>query len=46
MAKQFVRAGLAAHVLGRRVEHTEVLRESAVRRHEGGPADLADRLQR
>ena len=36
-----VRAGLAAHVLGRTVAGVEVLRESAVRRHAGGAAEFA-----
>lgn len=40
-----VRDGLARHVLGRAVGDVEVFRESAVRRHVGGPADLADRLR-
>ncbi|NMR21173.1 bifunctional DNA-formamidopyrimidine glycosylase/DNA-(apurinic or apyrimidinic site) lyase [Cellulomonas fimi] len=39
-----VRDGLARHVLGRTVEHTEVLRDYSVRRHVGGPVDLAGRL--
>lgn len=39
-----VRAGLARHVLGRTVESVELRRDSAVRRHEGGPADFEARL--
>lgn len=39
-----VRDGLARHVVGRTVESVEVRRESAVRRHEGGPADIERRL--
>ena len=39
-----VRAGLARHVLGGVVESVEVRRESAVRRHEGGPVDFEARL--
>lgn len=39
-----VRDGLARHVSGWTVEAVEVRRPSAVRRHPGGPADLADRL--
>jgi len=39
-----VRAGLAAHVLGRTVARTEVLRDYSVRRHEGGPLDFAGQL--
>lgn len=35
-----VRAGLAAHVLGRTVVGVEVLRASAVRRHEGGAGEF------
>ena len=35
-----VRAGLARHVLGRTVEHVEVLRDYSVRRTPGGPAGL------
>jgi formamidopyrimidine-DNA glycosylase len=40
-----VRAGLAGHVLGRTVREVEVLRESAVRRHAGGAAEFAARLE-
>jgi len=40
-----VRAGLAGHVLGRTVAGVEVLRESAVRRHEGGAAEFAALLR-
>ncbi|UFU01972.1 bifunctional DNA-formamidopyrimidine glycosylase/DNA-(apurinic or apyrimidinic site) lyase [Ruania suaedae] len=36
-----VRSGLAAHVLGRPVTGVQVLRERAVRRQEGGAAELA-----
>ncbi len=39
-----VRAGLARHVLGRTVESVEVRRDSAVRRHAGGPGDFEARL--
>lgn len=39
-----VRAGLARHVVGRRITGVEVFRTSAVRRHDGGPADFRDRL--
>lgn len=39
-----VRAGLAAHVVGRRVAAVSVLHERAVRRHRGGADDLAARL--
>lgn len=39
-----VRAGLARHVLGRTVVHTEVLRAYCVRRHAGGPESFADQL--
>ncbi|WP_029289074.1 bifunctional DNA-formamidopyrimidine glycosylase/DNA-(apurinic or apyrimidinic site) lyase [Cellulomonas sp. HZM] len=39
-----VRDGLARHVLGRTVERVDVRRAYSVRRHEGGPADLAGRL--
>lgn len=39
-----VRAGLAAHVLGRTVESVELRRASAVRRHDGGPSDFESRL--
>lgn len=39
-----VRAGLARHVLGRTVEAVELRRDSAVRRHAGGPADFESRL--
>jgi formamidopyrimidine-DNA glycosylase len=35
-----VRDGLARHVLGRTVEHVEVLRDYSVRRTPGGPAGL------
>ncbi len=40
-----VRAGLAGHVLGRRVTGVDVLRPSAVRRHEGGAAEFAALLR-
>ena len=40
-----VRAGLAGHVLGRRVTGVDVLRPSAVRRHEGGADEFAALLQ-
>jgi formamidopyrimidine-DNA glycosylase len=40
-----VRAGLDRHVVGRRIESVQVLHPRAVRRHEGGPADFAARLQ-
>jgi formamidopyrimidine-DNA glycosylase len=39
-----VRDGLERHVLGARVTSVEVLRDSAVRRHAGGPADFGARL--
>lgn len=39
-----VRAGLAAHVLGQAVTAAEVVRESAVRRHDGGAAEFTARL--
>lgn len=39
-----VRGGLDRHVVGRTVESVEVRRESAVRRHEGGPGDFESRL--
>jgi len=39
-----VRAGLARHVLGREVVHTEVLRAYCVRHHARGPADFADTI--
>jgi formamidopyrimidine-DNA glycosylase len=39
-----VRDGLARHVLGRAVTAVEVRRDSAVRRHEGGPPDFVGRL--
>jgi len=39
-----VRDGLARHVLDRRVATVEVRRDYSVRRHEGGPLDLAGRL--
>jgi formamidopyrimidine-DNA glycosylase len=39
-----VRDGLARHVVGRTVESVEVRRASAVRRHDGGPADFERRL--
>ncbi|WP_250446274.1 bifunctional DNA-formamidopyrimidine glycosylase/DNA-(apurinic or apyrimidinic site) lyase [Actinotalea sp. C106] len=40
-----VRDGLARHVLGSAVEEVEVRRESAVRRHDGGPLDFAAALR-
>ncbi|MEE6272953.1 bifunctional DNA-formamidopyrimidine glycosylase/DNA-(apurinic or apyrimidinic site) lyase [Georgenia sp. MJ206] len=40
-----VRAGLAAHVLGRTVAAAHVHHPRAVRRHEGGGADLSGRLR-
>jgi len=40
-----VRDGLARHVLGRVVADVVVHRDYSVRRHEGGPADLAGRLR-
>lgn len=39
-----VRDGLERHVVGRVVRHVEVRRPYSVRRHLGGPADLAGRL--
>ncbi len=39
-----VRDGLQRHVRGRTVRQVEVRRDSAVRRHAGGPADFAGRL--
>ena len=39
-----VRDGLGRHVLGRTVEHVEVLRDYCVRRHAGGPVDFGERL--
>ena len=39
-----VRDGLERHVVGRRVLGVDVRREYSVRRHLGGPADLAGRL--
>ncbi|WP_258723775.1 bifunctional DNA-formamidopyrimidine glycosylase/DNA-(apurinic or apyrimidinic site) lyase [Cellulomonas sp. NS3] len=39
-----VRDGLARHVLGRTVAAVEVHRDYSVRRHVGGPLDLAGRL--
>lgn len=39
-----VRDGLARHVLGRTVATVEVHRDYSVRRHVGGPLDLAGRL--
>lgn len=39
-----VRAGLGRHVLGRTVESVELRRDSAVRRHDGGPSDFSARL--
>jgi formamidopyrimidine-DNA glycosylase len=39
-----VRDGLARHVLGRTVTGVEVRRDYSVRRHTGGPLDLAGRL--
>jgi formamidopyrimidine-DNA glycosylase len=39
-----VRDGLARHVLGRTVTGVEVRRDYSVRRHAGGPLDLAGRL--
>ena len=39
-----VRDGLARHVVGGRVRDVQVLRDYSVRRHLGGPADLAGRL--
>jgi formamidopyrimidine-DNA glycosylase len=39
-----VRDGLARHVTGWTIHSVDVLRPSSVRRHEGGPADLASRL--
>lgn len=40
-----VRDGLARHVLGRTVSAVQVFRPYSVRRHEGGPLDLAARLR-
>lgn len=42
---EVVRRGLAPHVIGRVIEDVEVLEPRAVRRHPGGPADLADQLR-
>jgi formamidopyrimidine-DNA glycosylase len=39
-----VRDGLARHVVGRAVEHVEVLRDYSVRRQVGGPGALVDGL--
>ncbi|WP_372594297.1 bifunctional DNA-formamidopyrimidine glycosylase/DNA-(apurinic or apyrimidinic site) lyase [Actinotalea sp.] len=39
-----VRDGLDRHVRGRTVEQVEIRRDSAVRRHPGGPVDFAARL--
>jgi formamidopyrimidine-DNA glycosylase len=39
-----VRDGLARHVVGARVREVEVLRDYSVRRHDGGPASFASRL--
>ncbi|HTI26150.1 MAG TPA: bifunctional DNA-formamidopyrimidine glycosylase/DNA-(apurinic or apyrimidinic site) lyase [Kutzneria sp.] len=41
---EVVRRGLDAHVTGRRITAVEVLNLRAVRRHEPGPVDFADRL--
>ncbi|KGM13095.1 bifunctional DNA-formamidopyrimidine glycosylase/DNA-(apurinic or apyrimidinic site) lyase [Cellulomonas bogoriensis] len=40
-----VRDGLARHVLGSTVRTVTVHRDSAVRRHDGGPRDFSDRLR-
>ena len=40
-----IRLGLAAHVVGRRIEHVEVLHPRAVRRQAGGAVDLISRLR-
>lgn len=40
-----VRAGLAATVLGREIVEVDIRRDRSVRRHLGGPADLACRLR-
>ena len=42
---EVVRRGLAAHVVGRRIDDIRVLHPRAARRHEGGPTDLAARLR-
>ncbi|WP_019147625.1 bifunctional DNA-formamidopyrimidine glycosylase/DNA-(apurinic or apyrimidinic site) lyase [Timonella senegalensis] len=39
-----VREGLDRHIVGRRIESAQVLRDYSVRRHEGGPLDFVDRL--
>src|ERR1700759_254562 len=41
---EVVRRGLDAHVTGRRITTVEVLHQRAVRRHEFGAVDFADRL--
>jgi formamidopyrimidine-DNA glycosylase len=38
---EVVRRGLAAHVVGRTIDHADVLHPRAVRRHEAGAADFA-----
>ena len=40
-----IRLGLAAHIVGRRIEHVEVLHPRAVRRQAGGAVDLIARLR-
>ena len=39
-----VRDGVARHVVGGRVSDVQVFRDYSVRRHVGGPVDLAARL--
>ncbi|RIQ13264.1 bifunctional DNA-formamidopyrimidine glycosylase/DNA-(apurinic or apyrimidinic site) lyase [Jiangella rhizosphaerae] len=41
---EVVRRGLAAHVVGRVIDHVEVAHVRAVRRHVAGPADFAGSL--
>ncbi|MBB5789982.1 bifunctional DNA-formamidopyrimidine glycosylase/DNA-(apurinic or apyrimidinic site) lyase [Jiangella mangrovi] len=41
---EVVRRGLAAHVVGRVIDHVEVGHDRAVRRHVAGAADFADSL--
>jgi formamidopyrimidine-DNA glycosylase len=41
---EVVRRGLEQFVVGRRIESVQVLHPRAVRRHDGGPGDFANRL--
>lgn len=42
---EVVRRGLAAHVLGRTIDHVDLRGHRVARRHLPGPTDLADRLR-